>query len=281
MAYGVQSLKALPDLLNAAVHARRAVLLVADHGHVRGDRFAVSRPPERTVSARARELAPDEAPWEHEVVLETGAWRSREKHRSALLFRESDCYGGSRHSGTHGGASLAEVVTPAVLIASDELGRSLDVEDRELDLRPFPRPRWWDLEATARPRSQPAPPVRREKSPEKPSRQLAIPLPEPGKASRWATLLRGSEFYKEASKKERELWETRLIPAVDLLVEHGASMPEEPFAARLGIPRFRVPGVVAELAERLNLEQHLVLVHDRGQRRVLLDQPLLERLFAG
>jgi hypothetical protein len=64
-----------------------------------------------------------------------------------------------------------------------------------------------------------------------------------------------------------------------LLEEHKGVMPDELFAARMKVPKFRVPGVIAEVAEKLNLEQHAVLVHDRGQGLVRLDLVLLEQLF--
>jgi hypothetical protein len=106
------------------------------------------------------------------------------------------------------------------------------------------------------------------------------PVEAPG-PSRWAVLLRASDFYKEATKKERDLWDKRIIPVVELLTDHGGAMPDDHFAARMNVPRFRVPGVVTEIAERLNLEQHLVLTHDRLQGRVVLEAFLLEQLFAG
>jgi hypothetical protein len=288
----VQNIKVLPDLLGAAAHARRPVLLVADHGHVRGDRFGAGRPPVKTLaSARARELAAGDEPWEHELVLDgDAAWRPLARNRLAMLYRESDCYGHSHHSGTHGGASLAEVVTPAVLIASDDLVRSLGVEDAELDPRSFPRPAWWDLEAIPAVAAPPAPaPVRKERPPEKPTRQLTMPLVappapppvEPAGPSRWASLLRASDLYKKASKSVRDQWDGLVIPAVDLLAEHEGVMSDAIFANRLSVPKYRVSGMVANAADHLNLQQHLVIEYDRPQGLVRLNRVLLEQLFSG
>jgi hypothetical protein len=202
-----------------------------------------------------------------------------------MLYRETDSYGVGSHRGEHGGASLAEVIAPAILIASDELSRSVGVNDPELDLRAFPRPTWWDLEVVDHVTDLPAVPARKDK-PAKPTNQLSMPIvaPVPASApqeSRHAQLLRASDFYKKADKADRQVWDTRVLPVVELLEEHRGSMPDDTFAARMGVPKFRVPGVVAGAAEKLNLEQHAVLVHDRGPGLVRIDLVLLEQLFGG
>jgi hypothetical protein len=286
VAYRVQTIKALPDLLAAATQAQRAVLLVADHGHVRADRAASSWPAGDLGSARARELGADEAPQPHESVFEAGTWRTKKQRRLALLFREGDTYGSSHGRGTHGGASLAEVVTPAILVASDELARSVD--DPALDLRSFPRPRWWDMEAAppVTPAVVPRPQTARKKVEDPPARQLSlIPVVAAtetgeGVATRWATLLKGNGLYAQTKGKERELWDRRVLVIVDLLADHGGTMPSAVFAARIGVPPFRVSSIVSEVSERLNLDQHQVLSFDRGADQVRLELTLLEQLFA-
>ena len=98
---------------------------------------------------------------------------------------------------------------------------------------------------------------------------------------RYTLLLRASDFYKDTAKPDRAAWDTRVLPVVDLLEEHRGAMSDDVFASRIGVPKFRVPGVIAEAAEKLNLEQHAVLVHDRGQGLVRIDLVLLEQLFGG
>jgi hypothetical protein len=134
----------------------------------------------------------------------------------------------------------------------------------------------------------PAIPSRKDKpsKPTKPTNQLSIPIvtPPPVNApqeGRYGQLLRGSEFYQKADKVDRQVWDVRVLPVVELLEEHRGSMPDDIFASRMGVPKFRVPGVVAGAAEKLNLEQHAVLVHDRGQGLVRMDLVLLEQLFGG
>lgn len=298
VAFTQRAIKALPDVLAAASTARRAVLLLADHGHVLAERFGPPLPGENRLSGRCRELEADEPPGPGEVVLEgDAAWRKSPRRRLAALFRETDTYSGGSARGAHGGASLAEVVAPALLIASESLVHDVGVHDAELDLRQFPRPRWWDMDVAApvaEIAAEPAVVARRVR----PSPQLALPVVVPAAPatpasgvreeaaaprmeSRWAVLLRASEEYREAGKREREYWDEKLVPAVDLLAEHGGMLAAGQFASRLGELPFRVGGLVAALAEHLNLEQHPVLVHDARAGQVRLDLELLKQLFGG
>jgi hypothetical protein len=300
------TLKALPDVLAAATQAQRAVLLVADHGHVLSERAGAALPCKNKLSARCRELEPDEEPGPGEIVLDgDGAWRGRAKSRLALLYREVDTYAVPGHRGEHGGAALAEVVAPAVLMASEELLRSVGVRDAELDLRPVPRPWWWvrdvpvveqgagaalearegevrDIESRvsqAAPRPQLAlPGMAGERVEAEERAPVAAARPE----GRAVELLRASDEYANATRAERDVWERDVLPAVALLAEQGGIMSDDQLAARLGILRFRVPGLVANiLALRLNLEQHPVVIYDSRSRQVRLDLVLLEQLFGG
>jgi hypothetical protein len=295
----VADILALSDYLTAAAQAGRAVLLVADHGHIH-DRLGVIRNARGTGldSARARELGPDETPADHEVGFEgPAAWRRKKAHRLALLFRETDTYGTIPHRGTHGGAALSEVVTPAILIGAEELAENASTVDRDLDVRAFPRPLWWDLErlgavpqaAASTPSSPTAPP--RKKVEDKPVRQLTLPHAAPPTAvvgtpevaagpTRWETLLRGSVYYREAPKKEQDFWGKSVIPVVDRLLEHDGKMNADALAVALKLPVFRMASVLAEVAARLNVDQHPVLTFDRAKGQVFLQLILVEQIFS-
>ncbi len=145
----LESIPALRDLLREASFAGRALLLVADHGHVQGARFGAP------VGAgdggtRWRKLATGEAPRAREVELGgPGVWRPPGVDRVALLYAETDCYGSGPREGEHGGAALAEVVAPALLVASEQLVRDADAEgapDPGLAVGPLQRPAFWELE---------------------------------------------------------------------------------------------------------------------------------------
>ena len=96
---------------------------------------------------------------------------------AVLLTTDAKRYGGAAHAGEHGGATLAEVVAPCVLLGWDEPG----METRHPDLRTAPLflPDWWHFVAPA---ATPAGKGSASKSPTQPKRtsssgQLKLTLP--------------------------------------------------------------------------------------------------------
>lgn len=142
-------LGALQPLLDEARASGCAILMLADHGHVLSDRehddVVKAEDPD---CPRYRELAESAVTGESELVLEgPNVYSKREGRRLALLYRESDRYKNLHHVGEHGGASLAEVVTPALLVAADDLhARVSDGSDEGLQTVEFPVTTWWQLE---------------------------------------------------------------------------------------------------------------------------------------
>ena len=304
--YTLDRIKALSDLLRAATDGDRAVLCVADHGHVPGDRMrSVGKRP-GAEGARYRELGEEDAPFPDEQVFsDEGTWRSKTKRRAALLFQETDSYASGGHEGEHGGASLAEVVAPAFLVGHDDLAKHYraDAEDREVEVVTFPRPVWWDLELPAArlsvpvtlPSGAPAPAgasasasatARAADSHKLAAAPPQLPLfdapakdPPPAVApSEWRTLLSGWPHFKSLRGPERDNLE-RVIGWVELLAEHGGKMPAEVFANRIGVLLFRADGVVSLMSERLNFDGYEVIAYDRPGKQIVLQLDLLRALF--
>ncbi len=290
--YGLATIKPIQDLLEAASRAGRAVLLVSDHGHVPGARLE-SAPAASAQGSRWRALEAGEAPAENEIALSgDGVWRPRGKQRVALLFRETDSYGraGGAHSGEHGGASIAEVVAPALLIAADSLAPTCTPDgtiDPDLEVTALPRPEWWDLEL----RKAPAPQPRRPRAKAEPQKQIAMPfvarktepepVPAPAEPSPVRALLAGSPVFKEALKARRDLKAEELLGQIELIADHGGRISPQVFAARAGMLAFRVPGAIARLAEILNLDGYPVIALDAVEGQIRLDLELLAQLFKG
>lgn len=297
--YRMQTIKPLRDLLDAAALAGRAVLMVADHGHVPGSRMSRLSVPVEAGGARWRTLGEEESAHPNEVVFsEDAVWRPRGKKRVALLFREADSYGVTSHEGEHGGASLAEVVAPAVLVASESLARKFEAEgheDREVEVVSFPRPRWWDYEVrpvqspVLAPVPKPVPPAAPNQeafafqvSPEPAaSRPQRAPAKQKAPASPVGAMLRKSPLFKDVAGKRREELEEKIIPWVEVLVEHEGRMPPEVFAQRTGELPFRVRGAVTKLSEWLNLDGQPVAFFDEAEKRVRLDVEALRQMFGG
>jgi hypothetical protein len=292
--YKLQDIHALEDLLNGARDAARAVLVIADHGHIPGGRLKYVGMGD---GARYRELAEGEKPGEHEVVLDGKlVWRKKQRNRLALLYRETDSYVAGPHAGEHGGASLAEVVAPAILLGADDLAQRAAVDlhdDPALQIVALPKPAWWDLVLPSTPPT--VEPVARLEPPRiKPEKtaQLAMPfvaprdaapaaIPSSGAPSRWRKLLTEHPVFKERTKRDLEILEKQVVPQVELLVELGPRMAADFFANRAGIPVFRVPGAVAVLSEWLNLDGYPVVLFDKTSKEVCLNREFLLQLFGG
>src|SRR5690606_25414530 len=106
---GAVEIKPLRELLLRARQARRAVLLVADHGHVLGERFDRVDVPKEAGGARWRVHDGVTEPRADEVLLEDGAWSPDASKPVVVLAGERACYSIHSHHGEHGGLSMAEV----------------------------------------------------------------------------------------------------------------------------------------------------------------------------
>jgi hypothetical protein len=282
-------IKPLARLLSEAAEANRAVLLIADHGHVRSDRMRpVGRPGD---GRRYRALAESETPESYEVVVSKDvAWVERGKSKVAMLYRDSDSYGTATHTGEHGGISLAEIVAPAILIGSDTLRRRVEVaegkDDPELDVAPLPRPDWWELRPPpkAREPKSPAPPpvVSKTRKDTPPKGQAALPgildkpaVIEPTLESEWLTNLRASKAFGGRSVEQLKRFREVVAPRLAVLADTGGAMPSDVFARKVGVLPRNVGGVVSEMQEWVNFDGYLIVEHDPISRRLLLRLDML------
>jgi hypothetical protein len=293
--YRVDDIRPMRDIIREARLSSRAVLLAADHGHVPGARLQYLSVSGDGGGARWRPLGAGEAPGPKEIALGgESAWRRRGVDRVALLWSEDACYSAGPREGEHGGAALAEVVAPAVLVAATDLARSIEVgggNGTDAEVRPLPRPNWWDLEAPpARVQAPPQPAPARQKPASTAQVQMpfaALPTPPtppdpPAVApvvDRFAWLGK-SKVLDEMLTAHPRVKKELLLLAMRTLAEQEGRMAPEVFANRIGeLPR-RVGGVVSHLQEVLNLEGYQVLRLDRGPGGLVeLDFRRLEELF--
>ncbi|MBK8233301.1 MAG: BREX-2 system phosphatase PglZ [Candidatus Eisenbacteria bacterium] len=151
-AWTVESIRSLPDLLAAARTSKRAVVLASDHGHVAGDlQVKVERRGEEKGGGRWRPLDASGFDPDFEVALKSeGAWRPRGSDGVVLLADDQHSYHARRTWGDHGGATLAEVVAPLLMIGWEGMGRECaepgSDEESALGIAALRRPRWWHLE---------------------------------------------------------------------------------------------------------------------------------------
>lgn len=274
----------LEALLSAAEEGERAVLLVADHGHVLGDGATTLQGrlgTGRQGGARWRALLAHEAPAPDEVVLSRSAWTPAAFERTAVLW-DPAVVNRSPKYGEHGGLSLCEAVSPAVLIAPDWLERALP-DDAGLAVRDLPVPVWWDLRVPrqaavtvqpAEPKQRPqpalfAPPV--SPPPVSPPRRPApeVPLVE--------ALRRSAVFQSQVDGQPAAEIE-RVLAWVGALAVGGGALPTAEFAAAAGVRPHQVGGAVARMGI-LNADGYAMVEHDHIGRRVVLHRARLAQHY--
>lgn len=285
----------LPDLLDRAREANRVVLLASDHGHVRCDRMKSVGA--STGGARWRPLAVGDgiAPGETRYDVGGGVWGPKGAAAIALLSTDAARYGGSTSSGEHGGATLAEVVAPFLLIASEDLEQVTG--DAGVSVGPASPPSWWHLDVRHAPSDLPAIEVRTPKPKAKPvsERQLAIPALAPppappaslavgsganlsAKTVRFAASFEASEVLAARTGPDKAI-RVDAVRAVVFLYERNGTASAAAFASEMKQLERRLGGYVVKLAEVLNLDGYTVLRHDPAAQQVVLDIGKLEMLF--
>jgi hypothetical protein len=274
----------LDALLSAADGAERAVLLVADHGHVAGDAMRVAGgriSAGREGGARWRALAEDEQPQDGEVLLPRTSWKPRGATGIAALW-DTALANRAPHYGEHGGLSLAEAVAPAFLIGPEWLDRVAG-EDVELSCRVLPEPDWWALKI-ARPvappaAEQPNAPVKAQLQliPAEPARTPTAPPPAPTEPALVARLRTSKLFTQQVAGVPKPDVE-RVLTWLAVLIDAGGSLTAADFARLCGVRPHQVGGVVARMGV-LNADGFAIVEHDVAGRRVVLHRVRLLSQF--
>ncbi|MEY9214311.1 BREX-2 system phosphatase PglZ [Thermobifida halotolerans] len=272
----------LEELLDAARSYGRPVVLVSDHGHVldRGDSTPTRAADGPAEAARWRTGTPQEG----EVTL--SGPRVREGGGTVVVPWREDIRYTQRRGGYHGGASLAEMTVPVlVLLPSTELlpkGWQVLEPDRVT-------PAWWTGGPAERPAAAPAAPAGRTAAPPAPPREertaaAPAPVPEPAPEETRSTLgwrVVESKVY-EAQRKyvPAKRWtQARVAAVIDALVESGGTMSATAAAARAGFQRTQATGLMTVLQRLLNVEGYPVLeIIDNGAR-LRLNTPLARQQF--
>lgn len=288
----VDSIRSLSALLEAARSAGRSVLLVADHGHVPADRLRTLSAPGQAGARWRPWLGDGDAIQAGELKFTgSGVYAPKGAQGAVLLATEALRYGAAAHAGEHGGATLAEVVAPCVLIGWDEAGPEALV-DKALKPRPAYVPDWWHFAvrpAVEVPRTPTPPSVKKKKGVSE--AQLGLPLPgepppmpavavAPSQAAKvdgpLAVFARCEMLAARApNAAERE----QVTQAVGLLLSRGGALAAEVFAQHMSMLTYRVEGYVRRFQEILNVDGYLVLRFDPGTRQVFLDKSKLEQQF--
>lgn len=289
----VDSIRSLSALLDAARDAGRSVLLVADHGHVPADRLRTLSAPGQAGARWRPWLGAGDAVQAGELKFSgSGVYTPKGAEGVVLLASEDLRYGAAAHAGEHGGATLAEVVAPCVLIGWDEPGPEALV-DKALKPRPAFVPDWWHFAvrpAIEVPRTPTPPSVKKKKGVSE--NQLGLALPgeppfappaaaagraEPAKPQGSLAVFANCDMLAARAPQAAE--REQVTMAVGLLLSRGGALAAEVFAQHMGVLAYRVEGYVRRFQEILNVDGYLVLRFDPGARQVFLDKSKLEQQF--
>ncbi|MEQ9075016.1 MAG: BREX-2 system phosphatase PglZ [Sandaracinaceae bacterium] len=287
--WDIDAIRPLGDLLDAAQRAGRAILLASDHGHVPTDLLArVGDSGSGGARWRPWEGERDELA-EGELKLSgEGVWTPKGRDAVVLLTGDRKRYGKAPNAGEHGGAALAEVVAPCLLIGAATQDIDGDLGQRVVGAH---APEWWLLRVRDEPgreeEAREAPPKPR-RAKKKPENQLElIPSPEPAPVQRAVPEPAEPDLSKHAlaaSKLFGSLAKTKtaqaeVLRAVDFLHARGGTASAEAFAAAMGELAFRVRGLVSKLQSVLNVDGYQVLWFDQAGKQVKLDVGKLEQQF--
>jgi hypothetical protein len=262
----------LRELLDAARVGGRAVVLTSDHGHLLDDDTAFQG---REAGDRWREeggtLESGEVRIEGRRVLAQG------RHSIVVPWSERTRYTGKKN-GYHGGVSPQEMVLPLAVLTwgAPALEGFRVVGDTY--------PPWW-FEAAAIPGT----PTRRPRAatPSRPSQPEAPLLDlfgsqEPPGAPSWLDQL----FASPGLAAQKGLSSGRGLPTDDearrlllTISERGGRMTRVALAQRMGMPPFRLTGLVAATRRLLNADGLQILDVEEASDTVILNRPLLERQY--
>jgi len=286
----VKNIKSLQSFLDAARDAGRHVLFASDHGHVPTDRLETLASPTDAGARYRRWSGPADPIQPGELAFSgTGVYAHKEMKGAVLLTTDAKRYGGAAHAGEHGGATLAEVVTPCILLGWDEPG--IETLHAELRTAPLFPPDWWHFMAPAVTSGKAAAskaPSQGKRTSSSSQLKLSLPgvkhaepppAPEPEPAEEHPALqaLVESDMLKARQPKKTDRIQT--ATSVVFLLCRDGTVSAEVFAKHLNEPLYRVEGAVSKLTEHLNVDGYEVLRFNRQSRQVILDKAKLEQQF--
>lgn len=275
-AWRPEDVTGLPQLLERAATAGRIVILTSDHGHILEHGSEL-----RTHPGGGARWHPPAGPPAADEVLVTGP-RVLTDDGSAVLAVTEQVRFGARAHGYHGGASLAEVAIPLVVL----LPPGVDVPEGWSLAGAAPD--WWTGVAITT-ASEPAAPPRRP-APRKPRTEAGEGLfdlpsddvPPPRRRAGRGEKLQGSPAFQAAHAEmpANRVPEPDVFAAViDALVAAGGRLPIAAVVAAGGGAGRNPRGLVAALGRVLNRDSYPVLTLVDGGRAVALDVTLLDEQF--
>lgn len=269
----------LSALLAAAQDAGRLVILTSDHGHMveRGSEL-------RSIpGAAARFRDQGSVPLQADEVLVSGP-RVLSPGGTAVLAVSDGVRYGAKRAGYHGGASLAEVTIPIVVVKPNGAENPTGWVEA-----PPQEPLWWNESAASDeavptaelPTAKPRPRKAASAAP-----TLFDDVPEttdaPGDvAPELDAQLIASDIYRDRRSLggRHPIDDDTLRVIIRTLVAGGGRAHRDTIAAAAGVAVTSLAGVVASLRRLLNIDGYVVVGVDADQVTIMLDESLLREQF--
>ena len=267
----------LPELLTGAAGAGRPVVLTSDHGHIldRGEGIH----PATAEAARYREGTPGDG-----EVLVTGP-RVLAGGGSVVLPWDERIRYTARKAGYHGGASLAEVVTPVLIFVPS--GAPIPKGWARYSTPALHAPSWWNPAAGADAGDSAAASrtvttsrkVAKQPAPDTATLFTDADIPVPASLG---TRVVASPLYAAQRAFVRKAPKDGEVAAVlDAVAQAGGKLPVPSLATVAGQPPFRMAGYLAQLGRLLNVDGYAVIGMTDEGRTAELNTSLLREQFLG
>lgn len=267
------TIRGLRDLLRLASESERLVIMTSDHGHVLD--FGTKQVPSAKDGRGDRHRIADGAVVEGEREFEgSRVYQATGINRITLACSAGIRYGAGKR-GYHGGANPQEMVVPLAILS--DVRANVAEGWRQV---PTYQPGWWAITA-----SDVAPAPLAKPKPEKVVQGLDLfeqPLKKTAPAAGgWIDVLLQCPIYLEQSKLA-----VRGAPADDLMSKllkgldsRGGTAVKQALAQELGMPPFRVDGLIQNVSRILNVDGYEVISFDRASDTVSLNMGLLRTQF--
>lgn len=275
----LRSLDPLRALLEAAVSARRVVILTSDHGHVvERDTKMLSV---NGADSRWRPAATG-PPGDGEILV-SGPRVIAPGGEAVLLWRD-DAHYGPRHAGYHGGASLAELTIPVLVFQAAVATSGAGGWEQAAPQVPL----WWN-DPIGKPSpveppviTQPQPPKVGKKAPSQGDALFELEeVPTVPAAPGLVGAVLASAAYAEQKRMagRRALDDAIAAAVLRALVDRGGRAHQDTIAAVAGIASADIGQVFAAVRRLLNVDGYGVIELDADGVTMRLDEQLLREQF--
>jgi hypothetical protein len=275
-AWRLRDVTYLLELLTAAAGAGRPVILTSDHGHVLDQGEGIH--PTAAEAARHREGTPAKG-----EVLISGPRMLAGRGGGVVLPWDPRIRYTARKAGYHGGASLAEVVTPLLVFVP--AGATIPRGWARYGTPSLHEPPWWNPTtgpaAAADAPTAPSRPRKTAKRPDAGTDTLFAEADITVSASLGVRVTNSMLYTAQRAFVRKPPGDLEVAAVIDALDQAKGKLPVTALSTVAGQPTFRMAGYLAQLGRLLNVDGYPVIgVSDEG-RTAELNAVLLREQFLG